>query len=374
METTLSLLDRSLTLQRFPIRKNETLQAWDSADEYLIHHFEQQQDLSPQHYLILNDTFGALSCWFQERSNVTLVTDSFIAKQATEQNLSSNNANPILIQDGLKALPEADAVMMKLPKSKRLLTWQLIQLCQALPDGTIVVTAGKAKDIHTSTLKLFERYLGKTTTSLAKKKSRLIFTTVDKSTSQPLPKPLSWSVDEYHITLTNHANVYSGESLDLGARFILPHLPKGDKYKHIIDLGCGNGVLTIRLAQLNPSAKITSIDESYMAITSATENCQLNVPDNHNIDLKVNNCLDDFDLNSADMVICNPPFHQQNTITDHIAWQMFNDAYQVLEPNGKLMVIGNSHLKYHEKLNRLFGNCSKVASNKKFVIYQSEKQ
>jgi 23S rRNA A1618 N6-methylase RlmF len=25
-------------------------------------------------------------------------------------------------------------------------------------------------------------------------------------------------------------------------------------------------------------------------------------------------------------ILCNPPFHQQHAITDHIAWQMFNDA------------------------------------------------
>lgn len=78
-----------------------------------------------------------------------------------------------------------------------------------------------------------------------------------------------WSVEPYAITLTNLPNVYSGESLDLGARFILEHLPADPTLEDFIDLGCGNGVLSVRLGQLNPQAKITCVDESFMAIASA---------------------------------------------------------------------------------------------------------
>jgi 16S rRNA (guanine1207-N2)-methyltransferase len=69
--------------------------------------------------------------------------------------------------------------------------------------------------------------------------------------------------------------------------------------------------------------------------------------------------------------MCNPPFHQQQAITDHIAWQMFCDAKRVLTNHGRLLVIGNRHLGYHAKLKRLFGNVSVIASNKKFVILQA---
>ncbi len=52
-----------------------------------------------------------------------------------------------------------------------------------------------------------------------------------------------------------------------------------------------------------------------------------------------NNCLDGFKSSSTCMVMCNPPFHQQQAITDHIAWQMFCDAKQILNQDGKLLVI-----------------------------------
>ncbi|QSA19272.1 methyltransferase, partial [Vibrio furnissii] len=76
------------------------------------------------------------------------------------------------------------------------------------------------------------------------------------------------------------------------------------------------------------------------------------------------------------LVVCNPPFHQQQAITDHIAWQMFCDSKHVLRKGGKLLVIGNRHLGYDVKLTRLFGRSQvkTVASNQKFVILQAIKQ
>jgi 16S rRNA (guanine1207-N2)-methyltransferase len=155
----------------------------------------------------------------------------------------------------------------------------------------------------------------------------------------------------------------------------LQHLPQDPTLKHIIDLGCGNGVLSVKIGQLNPQAHLTCVDESFMAIESAKQNLIDNLGDTRDIQCIANNCLDDFNPDSADMVMCNPPFHQQQAITDHIAWQMFCDAKQILNQGGKLHVIGNRHLGYDAKLKRLFGdkNVKLVASNSKFVILQATK-
>jgi len=75
-----------------------------------------------------------------------------------------------------------------------------------------------------------------------------------------------------------------------------------------------------------------------------------------------------------DLGLCNPPFHQGEAITDHIAWQMFLDARRRLKDGGILHIVGNRHLAYHVKLQRLFKNCTTVASNGKFVILQAQKK
>ena len=73
-------------------------------------------------------------------------------------------------------------------------------------------------------------------------------------------------------------------------------------------------------------------------------------------------------------VFCNPPFHQQNAITGHIAWQMFQDARECLVKSGHLIVVGNRHLEYHIKLKRLFGGAKVIASDNKFVVLGTAKR
>lgn len=374
MKPELTLHQRTLTLTRFPVRKNETLQAWDAADEYLINHCHSMA-LDPQRpILILNDNFGALSCWFAEQGQVTTVTDSFITQQAIINNLNDNNLPAITIIDCLADLPaNPQLVLIKQPKNNRLLSWQLQQLCHLLPADCVVISAGKVKDIHSSTLKLFEKYLGETKTSLAVKKARLIFTSVNKSLAAPMPQPTTWTVPEHDLTITNYANVFSSDSLDIGGRFLLDFIPSKPQYQDIIDLGCGNGVIGIKAAHLNPQANVTCVDESFMAAASCRENAQINLTSTDKFDVMVANCLDNFANQSADLVLCNPPFHQNNTITDHIAWQMFCDAQRVLRASGELIIIGNRQLKYHEKLNRIFTKVDTIGNNNKFVVLRATK-
>ncbi len=374
--TQLSLYNKSLTLYRYPEKNNERFQAWDAGDEYLIKHLEELQLEDNQNILILNDNFGALCCWLAAKHNVTMMSDSYISHLATQKNLERNQCHSVKILGSLDTIPSnIDLVLLQIPKNNRYLMWQLTQLNAALPESCPVIAVNKAKAIHTSTLKLFEKYLGKTSTSLAWKKHRLVFSVIDKQNTRSLEPKTEWQVDGENYSLINLPNTYSGESLDLGARFMLQHLPQAPKAKHIIDLGCGNGVLAAKIAQLNPQATITCVDESFMALESARLNLTRILGKAHQVNYMVNNCLEEFEPESADLIICNPPFHQNNAITDHIAWQMFSDAKKVLGNKGKLLVIGNRHLEYNVKLSRLFGRSqvTQVASNNKFVILQASK-
>ena len=52
---------------------------------------------------------------------------------------------------------------------------------------------------------------------------------------------------------------------------------------------------------------------------------------------------------------------------------MFKQAKDTLKEGGELRIIGNRHLDYHDKLNRMFGNCKLLGSNKKFVVLSATK-
>ncbi len=375
MKTELALHERTLTLHRYPLRSNEQLQAWDAGDEYLINTVQEMDLPTSQRILILNDSFGALSCWFSERHQVFMMSDSYISHQATKQNLDTNSCTPVTLLSTIDEIPsDIDLVLMQIPRNNRHLTWLLDRLRHTLNEKCPIISVNKAKEIHTSTLQLFEKHLGETKTSLAWKKHRLVHCYANCQRPQCAQEEVKWPVEGEQIELVNLPNVYSGESLDQGARLLLQHLPSED-LQDFIDLGCGNGVLSVKLAKLNPQAKITCIDESFMAIESAQRNLKNNLSEERDIHCIANNCLDNIENNSASFIVCNPPFHQQQAVTDHIAWQMFCDSKQVLKQGGKLLVIGNRHLGYDNKLARIFSNSKvkTVASNKKFVILQATK-
>ena len=48
-------------------------------------------------------------------------------------------------------------------------------------------------------------------------------------------------------------------------------------------------------------------------------------------------------------------------------------AKRCLQYGGELRIVGNRHLDYHHKLKKLFGNCTLIASNQKFVVLRAVK-
>jgi 23S rRNA (guanine1835-N2)-methyltransferase len=385
MNTSLTLLDRNLQLVRYPQDlQHPSWQAWDAADEYLIEYVELHfQDLQSHSISIYNDDFGALACWFADTKPLW-VSDSYVAKQSCLINLQQNKlpTESVTFYDSVTSVDTpADLVLLKIPKTAALLEQQLIDLQSRVSTSTTVIAAGKATLIQKSTLVLFEKYLGVTTTSLAKKKARLVFCQPTGSKSHQSPYPTIWFTDKPQFEISNLANVFARQQLDIGARFMLENLPKlaSMDNKTVIDLGCGNGVLGLHILNQNKHNKVVFVDESYMAVASARQNLLANLPEKGvQSEFIVDNCLDNFTKRSqfidVDIVLCNPPFHQQNAITDHIAWQMFKDAKSVLKKGGQLFVVGNRHLDYPNKLKRLFGSVTTVATNQKFSILSVTKR
>ncbi|MEU9034861.1 methyltransferase [Streptomyces sp. NPDC048352] len=382
----------SYELTRFPADPRDRLRAWDAADEYLLHHLDAGTgergpvDLAGAGQItIVGDRWGALTTALAAY-RPTQITDSSLARAATEANLdragigtSKSTVTLLTTQD---APPERiDVLLVRVPKSLALLEDQLYRLAPHVHAGTVIVGAGMVKEIHTSTLRLFEKILGPTRTSLAEKKARLIFCTPQAAAGAgTTPWPVTYTVDEdggsgAGLTVVNHAGIFCADRLDVGTRFFLQSIPTNTDGARVVDLGCGNGVVGTAVQVADPDAEVVFTDESYQAVASARATYEANVrPGRRTAEFLVGDGVAMLPPSSVDLILNNPPFHSHQATTDATALRMFAQSRKALRTGGELWVVANRHMGYHTHLRRLFGNSEVVASEPKFVVLRAVKR
>ncbi|OAN30519.1 methyltransferase [Pseudomonas oryzihabitans] len=363
----------TLELDRQPPRRDDPLQAFDAADEYLLQQVAEGGLAPATRVLVLNDAFGALAVSLAGHAQVTSSGDSHLAALALAANLARNG----LAADAVTFVPASEAtggpfdlVLIRVPKTLALLEEQLIRLHGQLAPDAQVIAGGMLKHLPRAAGDLLERHIGPVQASLAVKKARLLSATPASRPAVASPYPSRYRLDAPPLTLVNHANVFCREGLDIGTRAFLPHLPQGLGQARVADLGCGNGVLALACALANPEAQFTLVDESYMAVQSAQENWTAAFGERP-VAIRAADGLAEQPPRSLDLILCNPPFHQQQVVGDFLAWRMFQQARAALSEQGELWLVGNRHLGYHVKLRRLFKRVEQIAATPKFVVLRA---
>ncbi len=393
-----------LSLGRFPYdmenrgHPTSSLQAWNGADTLLAEHLKTVSAGTIKKVLLLNDQFGALTCFAAKCGHsVRVIADSRLSRDACLKNLELNRlkADEAIFLN----LPDTtglgdwhcDIVLMQIPKSNALLEYQLALIADLhaglLAPGTEVCAGGMTRDIHNSTSELFTSCIGTSHTSLAAHKARLvhsIFTPeitaaqVKKILAKWPQKLVLTEVGLPEITVCNLPGVFSASGHDKGSLLLLRCLKNNaglvPANAHIIDCGCGNGLLSLAAAKLFPDASFVCTDESLVAIESTRLGFVLNGINGRGSFLWTD-CLEGVEPDSADMVLCNPPFHQGQgqTQTLEIARRMFEQSKACLKSGATLLVVANKHLGHHRYLEDLFGRSTVLAESDGFVIISALK-
>jgi 16S rRNA (guanine1207-N2)-methyltransferase len=396
-ETLFSVPQGDFDLIRYPPTRDPNLRAWDAADEFLLAQLAEVMAEQPVgRVFVVNDAFGALTVGATaalgagiEGGQVHFVTDSHIASLAMRQNVERNGLpRPSEWWVGADGAWEGsvggvsgestpaegiDVVLIKVPKALALLELELVGLRGTVKDRCLIVGGGMTRDVHASTVALFEESLGPTRTTRARKKARLLLSELDLALSPSAPRPSLFELGIGVANLVNLPGVFSARRLDNGTRVLLDTLPEIADRAAVIDLGCGNGALGLAALLQNSTAQVTFIDESRLAVASAELSVrrafpEIGRPGSPAPVYRVADCLDGLPGDSADLILCNPPFHQGRAHGDDVAWKMFTGAKRVLRPGGQIWVVGNRHLDYLGKLKRVLGNGQVMANDPKYQV------
>lgn len=160
--------------------------------------------------------------------------------------------------------------------------------------------------------------------------------------------------------------VFSHGRLDRGTRLLLGHL-EGLKPAHILDFGCGAGVLGAVLKRRYPQAVVTLLDVDAFAIASARLTLAANGLEGELI------CADGIDAapQGLSAIISNPPFHT-GVHTDYRASEaLLQRAAQHLAPNGEIRLVANSFLRYQPLIEAHLGDCKVLAEGDGFKVYKA---
>ncbi len=385
----------TFVLRRHPLRTREGLRAWDSADSLLLHRVAgvdpgvgaDWRPVEPDATtLIIGDAFGALGVGLATRRPAS-VLDSYCSAVAVRANLRAAGEDPSAVEihgplDALAARsehPPFDLVVIRPPRQLALLEHLLRGVTRRIHPGTVVVAADMVQHVHRATLEVFERVIGPTVTSRARRRARLVESTWDPARD---PGPWSWprrSRGPRGLEVTSWPGVFAAGRTDPATALLADELvPVGPGAK-VVDLGCGDGVLGT-LAGID-GADVTFVDDSLLALESARATFLAAGADASSARFIHGNSLCDWDESdgsgiepgSADLIVTNPPFHEHRAMGDAIAWQMFVDSHRALRHGGELLVVGNRHLAHHAKLRRIFGNCDVVASTSRYVLVRASR-
>ena len=357
-----SFRNKEFSLERYPKTSNISLLPFSNAELLVLNHLENSD---ARIFHLFNDRFGVWNCALHDQE-VATIWNYASQRKAITQNLERNGFS---VENGdfktpLEKLDAVELALIKVPKSLELFELYLDQIHRSSNQNTEVVCGFMTKYFNKSLLSIASYYFEDVSQSLAWKKARLLILKKPKQDIQrkELINTISWREG----TLQQHYGVFSSGKVDIGTQYLLEDLEIGKNETEVLDLASGNGVIALELSRLNPNANLTLLDDSILAVESSKLNLK-------NARFVCDDDLAQFDSNSFDLVISNPPFHFEHENNIEVSLGLFKEVSRCLKKEGRFLLVANRHLNYTTHLSKRFRQVNQLRSNDKFEVLECMK-
>lgn len=371
------------TLRRRPDVESPELVAVDAADRLLLDTGAERIRANGG-LAVINDNYGALTLGAAHMcagAGIRVFQDGIVNERALALNAADLGMQDVYRSCPLDAslLDGVSTVLLRLPRSLD----ELDEIARAIaaharPDVQ-VLAAGRVKHMSLSMNAVLGRSFGQVTAGLARQKARVLVA----SQPRPVAPPAGPSTARHDVGLERPIEVraygatFGGTALDPGTRLLLPHLrpPGGGSpgAAEVIDLGCGNGIISAYLALRHPGLAVHATDQSASAVASAAATAAANGVSGA-IRVSRDDALSTVPDASAAAIVLNPPFHIGSTVHAGIAHKLFRACARVLVPGGELWTVWNSHLGYRPVLERMIGPTRQLDRSPRFTVTHSTRR
>ena len=168
--------------------------------------------------------------------------------------------------------------------------------------------------------------------------------------------------------LVTKPGIFGWNKIDQGSAFLIDYLVSHKDIlpvqpQRIIDLGCGYGYLSVMANKMFP-VEYLATDNNIAAVNACKKNFA-----KHNIkgEVLLDNCAETITA-KADLVICNPPFHQGFEVERDLSSRFLQAAQRLLNTSGLALFVVNGFIPLEKEAATLFTKVEVVASNKSFKV------
>ncbi|MGM7648209.1 class I SAM-dependent methyltransferase [Nocardia sp. JW2] len=371
-----SVEDVFTRLRRYPDVEAPNLYAVDAADRLILDTAaDALAGAGSGEVAVIGDAYGALTLGVAVRhghSGIRVHQDLLTGELALAGNAKNLGLADRFTVHGLDAdlLTGARVVVMRLPKMLAGLAEIAEAIARYAADDVVVYAGGRDKYLTPTMNEVFGETFRQVRAGRGRQKSRVLVV------SEPLPVgeprfPVRENIIEIDGDVVAYGAAFSGPRLDIGTRFLLEHLDRmKPDAREAIDLGCGTGILAVALAKSRPRIRVVGTDQSCAAVASARATAAANGVDDR-VTVVRDDAMSSAADNSADLVLCNPPFHVGAAVHTGSAIKMFAETGRVLRPGGELWTVYNSHLNYRGVVERMVGRTDVIDRNQKFTVTRS---
>ena len=264
-----------------------------------------------------------------------------------------------------------DTAVVFLPKSKELSDYVLNAVAARLPSADVFLVGEKKGGIEGASKQLAA--FGKPRKLDSARHCQLWQVTVDTAPAAPVLAQLAQHYElplaEGPLKVVSLPGVFSHGRLDRGSALLLENLDKLPS-GHVLDFGCGAGVLGAAVKRRYPHNTVTLLDVDAFAtassrLTLAANGLEAEVITGDGIDAAP------MGLNS---ILSNPPFHVGVHTDYHATENLLKKAVKHLKSGGELRIVANSFLRYQPLIEEHFGACAVKAQGQGFRIYSAKRR
>ena len=292
----------------------------------------------------------------------------------------------VLMGHGASPLPldvDADLVVIRVVPDRLSMLQLLHGARRNLRPGGRCFVAGANNEGAKSAVKMMERLFGHALTIAQHSGHRMAMATrPERWPDVPDDLATPWlDADLYHeipvslagtdFTLYTRPGVFSWEHLDEATEVLAGLMDDViGSHDRVLDLGCGAGALGV-VAARSTFGQVWLVDVDSEAVRCAEKT------------LRAGGCMNAHavvsDVGTAvleerfDVVVANPPFHVGKHTDLDVPHQFIRDAFEVLDANGKLLLVANRTLPYEAMIRALFGNVAIVHDGRRFKVLSAVK-